>query len=79
MMMQDCEVSGIEGERVELGFEYGLYVEAVNQDKNRKLIEGVFEQVLGKRLRVKAIQKKSRAHVDETVGKLLQEFGGSLV
>ncbi len=79
MMMQGCEVSGVEGERVELGFEYGLYVEAVNQDKNRKLIEGVFEQVLGKRLRVKAIQKKAGIHADETIGELLQEFGGSVV
>ncbi|MEK7620225.1 MAG: DNA polymerase III subunit gamma/tau [Patescibacteria group bacterium] len=79
MMMQGCEVSGVEGERVELGFEYGLYVEAVNQDKNRKLIEGVFEQVLGKRLRVKAIQKKIGVQADDTVGELLQEFGGSVV
>ncbi|MCR4314530.1 MAG: hypothetical protein NUV84_04795, partial [Candidatus Uhrbacteria bacterium] len=79
MMMQGCEVSGIEGEHVELGFEYGLYVEAVNQDKNRKLIEGVFEQVLGKRLRVKAVQKKPTVHADETMSTLLQEFGGSIV
>ena len=78
MMMQSCEVSGIEGEHVELGFEYGLYVEAINQEKNRRLIEGVFEQVLGKRLHVKAIQKKENP-ADETVTGLLQEFGGSIV
>ncbi|MBI4257301.1 DNA polymerase III subunit gamma/tau [Candidatus Uhrbacteria bacterium] len=79
LLMQSCEVCGIEGEHVELGFEYGLYVETINQEKNRRLIEGVFEQVLGKKLRVKAIQKKMKASEDETVGVLLQEFGGSLV
>lgn len=79
MMMQFCEVSGIEGEHVELGFEYKLYVETINQDKNRRLIEKVFEQVLGKRLRVNAIQKKGSVQADETVGELLQEFGGSIV
>lgn len=79
MLMQSCEVCGVEGEHVELGFEYGLYVETINQDKNRRLIEGVFEQVLGKKLRVKAIHKKVRAPEDDTVGELLQEFGGTIV
>jgi DNA polymerase-3 subunit gamma/tau len=79
MLMQTCEVCGVEGEHVELGFEYGLYVETINQERNRKVIEGVLEQVLGKKLRVKAIQKKVRAPEDEAVGELLQEFGGTLV
>lgn len=79
MLMQSCEVCGVEGEHVELGFEYGLYVETINQEKNRRLIEGVFEQVLGKKLRVKAIHKKVRTPEDETVGELLQEFGGSIM
>jgi DNA polymerase III subunit gamma/tau len=78
MLMQSCEVSSIEGQHVELGFEYGLYVETVNQEKNRRLIEGVFEQVLGQKLRVKAIRKKASVHEDETVGNLLQEFGGTV-
>ncbi len=79
LMMKSCEVCGVEGEHVELGFEYGLYVETINQDKNRKLIEGVFEKVLGTRLRVKAIQKKASVQQDETVKGLIQEFGGSVV
>ena len=79
MMMKTCEVHGVEGEQVELGFEYDLYVDTVNQEKNRNLIEGVFETVLGRRMRVRAVQKKVKTPVDETVGNLLQEFGGSLV
>lgn len=78
MMMKTCEVSGVEGEYVELGFEYDLYVQTVNQEKNSRLIEGVFEQVLGKRMRVRAIQTK-KAEQDEAVQGLIQEFGGSLV
>ena len=35
LMMKGCEVRGVEGERVELGFEYDLYVQTVNQEKNR--------------------------------------------
>ena len=79
MMMKTCEVHGVEGEQVELGFEYDLYVDTINQEKNRNLIEGVFETVLGRRMRVRAVQKKVKTPVDETVGNLLQEFGGSLV
>ncbi|MBI4592514.1 DNA polymerase III subunit gamma/tau [Candidatus Uhrbacteria bacterium] len=79
MLMQSCEVCGVEGEHVELGFEYGLYVETINQDKNRKLIEGVFEQVLGKKLRVKAVHKKTKIAQDDAIGQLLHEFGGTVL
>lgn len=78
MMMKSCEVNGVEGGYVELGFEYDLYVQTVNQEKNSKLIEGVFENVLGKRMRVRAVQTK-KPEQDETVQGLIQEFGGSMV
>ncbi|NQV89423.1 MAG: DNA polymerase III subunit gamma/tau [Parcubacteria group bacterium] len=80
LMMRGCEVRGVEGERVELGFEYDLYVQTVNQEKNRNVIEGVLEQVLGKRMKIKAIQSKlGRGPADETVDSLIQDFGGSVV
>ncbi|NQV90737.1 DNA polymerase III subunit gamma/tau [Candidatus Uhrbacteria bacterium] len=78
MMMRSCEVNSVEGEYVELGFEYDIYVQTVNQEKNSRLIEGIFEQVLGKRLRVRAVQTK-KPEQDEAVQGLIQEFGGSLV
>jgi DNA polymerase-3 subunit gamma/tau len=76
MMMKDCEVSGVEGGQVEIGFDYDLYVQTVNQEKNRSVIEGVLEKVLGKRVRVKAVQK---AHKDEVVDELVEAFGGSAI
>jgi len=77
LMMKQCEVSGVEGERVELAFDFNLYVDTVNKEKNRTLIEGVLEQVLGKKLKIHAIQSK-KAQSDEVVNGLLQEFGGSV-
>ena len=78
MMMKSCEVHGIDGESVELSFDYDLYVQTVNQEKNRKTIEGVLEQVLGKKLKIRAIQAK-RGEADEVVNDLLTEFGGTVV
>lgn len=77
LFMQSCEVRGVEGDRVELGFEYDLYVQTVNQDKNRRMIENVFEKVLGKRMRVNAIQSKRSE--EPAIQELIVEFGGSLV
>ncbi len=76
LFMQSCEVCGVNGEHVELGFNYDLYVDTVNKDKNRTLIEGVLERVLGKRMKVKAVMKKSKT--DETIKDLVAQFGGSV-
>jgi hypothetical protein len=79
LMMQSCEISRLDGDHMDLGFEYDLYVQTVNQEKNRLVIEGVLEQVLGKRFRVRAIQSKNKPEQDETIQNLVQEFGGSLI
>ncbi len=77
LFMQSCEVRGVVDDKVELGFEYDLYVQTVNQDKNRKTIEDVFERVLGRRMKIKAIQSKRPE--EAAVQELLAEFGGSVV
>ncbi|MFA4845301.1 MAG: DNA polymerase III subunit gamma/tau [Patescibacteria group bacterium] len=77
LFMQSCEVHGVDGDHVELGFEYDLYVQTVNQEKNRRTIEDVFEKVLGRRMSVKAIQAKKP--VEAAVQELIAEFGGSVV
>ncbi len=46
-----------------------------HKDKNRKVIEDVLERVLGKRMKIRAVVKKSET--DETVAHLLEQFGGS--
>ena len=74
LFMQSCEVCGVTGEHVELGFAYDLYVQTVNKDKNRQVIEDVLEKVIGRRIKVKAIQKKHENEGD--LQKLMSEFGG---
>jgi DNA polymerase III subunit gamma/tau len=79
IMMKACEVSGVADDRVELGFKFDLYVDAVNKDKNRLLIEGVLEKVLGKRIRIKAVHTTSEIEQDENIQSLVHEFGGSVI
>lgn len=79
LMMKACEVTDLDGDRVELAFEYDLYVQTVNKEKNRTLIENVIEDVVGKRLRIKAVASDKRAENDEDVKHLIKEFGGSVI
>ncbi len=79
LMMKSCEVTGMRGDQVELAFDFDLYVQTVNKEKNRALIENVIEEVLGKRLRVRAIPSSKRAENDEVVQGLVEDFGGSVV
>lgn len=78
MMMKTCEVADVKDNLVELGFQFGLYVDTVNKEKNRTLIEGVLEQVLGKQVRVKAVQHQPKVE-DPNIQNLVQEFGGSVI
>ncbi|MBI5794338.1 DNA polymerase III subunit gamma/tau [Candidatus Uhrbacteria bacterium] len=77
LFMNSCELRSVAGNRVEIGFEHDLYVQTVNQEKNRRTIEDVFEKVLGKRLSVKAIQAKRPE--EAAVQELLAEFGGNVI
>lgn len=76
LLMQSCEICQINGEQVELGFDYDLYVDTINKDKNRKVIEQVLARVLGKTMRVKAIKKKIQQ--EDLVADLIQQFGGTV-
>lgn len=77
LFMQTCEVCGVEGEHVELGFEYELYVQTVNKEKNRQAIEDALERVLGQRIKVRAVAKKQK--VDDTAAFLASSFGGTII
>ncbi len=78
LFMQSCEVSQVSNDQVELAFEYDLYVQTVNKEKNRLVIEQVLKQVLGRSMRVRAVAAKPKI-VDETLSTLIGEFGGSIV
>ena len=77
LFLQSCEVHQVSGECVELTFGYDLYVQTVNKEKNRRLVESVLGRVLGKAVKVKAILSKEKKQ-DEAVSALLDAFGGSI-
>ncbi|MEK7614776.1 MAG: hypothetical protein AAB431_00115, partial [Patescibacteria group bacterium] len=77
LFMQSCEVSEVTAGHVELAFEYDLYVQTVNKEKNRLVIEEVLKRVLGRSMKVRAVAAKPKT--DETLSALIGEFGGSIV
>lgn len=76
LFLQACEVNSVGGDMVELAFEYDLYVQTVNKEKNRKLVESILERVLGKAVRIHAVLGKAKEK-DEVVASLMDAFGGS--
>lgn len=77
MVVQTGELSAVDGDSIEMSFAYSVYVEAINQDKNRKLLEQVFARVLGRPVRVKARHVKKE--VEQVVDQLIGAFGGNVV
>jgi len=75
LFLQSCEVKGVDADQVELSFAYDLYVQTMNKEKNRRLVESVLERVLGKAVKIKAVLGKSKE--DEAVASLIDAFGGS--
>ncbi len=78
LFLQACEMNSIKDNMLELGFEYDLYVQTINKDKNRKLVESILERVLGKAVKIRAVLSKGKQK-DETVSALLDAFGGSAI
>lgn len=76
LFLQACEVNSVGGDMVELAFEYDLYVQTVNKEKNRKLVESILERVLGRAVRIHAVLGKAKEK-DEVVASLMDAFGGS--
>lgn len=75
--LQGGTVTAINGDQIELSCGFQLHADAINKDKNRHIIEASCEQVLGKKVSVKAVYQHKEA--DDTVASLVQEFGGSVV
>ena len=77
LFMQSCSVSDVTDDRVELGFEFELYVQTVNKEKNRQVIEKALEQVMGKPMKIRAVTIKPKK--DEILDALVSQFGGGLI
>ena len=78
LFLQTCEVNSVTGDFLELAFEYDLYVQTVNKDKNRKLVESILERVLGRAVKIRAVLAKAKQS-DEVVSSLVDAFGGSAI
>lgn len=77
MVFQNGSISDIQGDILEMEFEYALHADTVNKTKNRRLIESIVKKVMGVQVRVQARHNKD--DTDETVDTLLNEFGGNVV
>jgi DNA polymerase-3 subunit gamma/tau len=77
LLLESGEVVDVVENTVHLGFAYDFYSETVNQEKNRRLIEGVLEKIFNCKLKVRGIYKKQE--VDDAAAALVEEFGGSVV
>lgn len=76
LFLQSCDIQEVKDGKVVLSFEYDLYVQTVNKDKNRKLVESILERVLGKPVRIHAVLADKK-QTDDVVGSLIDAFGGS--
>ncbi|MBU0645897.1 DNA polymerase III subunit gamma/tau [Patescibacteria group bacterium] len=77
IMIQAGQPSAVNGDQVEISFEYALYADTMNRDKNKKLLEEVMKKVIGKPLRIHAKHENLKA--DQAVSDLIDQFGGSVV
>jgi len=78
LFLQACEVNSGGDDHVELAFEYDLYVQTVNKEKNRRLVESILERVLGRSVKIRAVLAKAKQK-DDVVSSLVDAFGGSTV
>ncbi|MBI4598615.1 DNA polymerase III subunit gamma/tau [Candidatus Uhrbacteria bacterium] len=80
LIFQSGEIAAVEGDTVELRFEYSLHAETINRAKNKQLVEKILAEVLGSQVLIRAVHvpPKEEAH-DDAVLMLLQEFGGQAV
>lgn len=78
LFLQACEVNSAGDDHVELAFEYDLYVQTVNKEKNRRLVESILERVLGRSVKIRAVLAKAKQK-DDVVSSLVDAFGGSAV
>lgn len=77
LVIQSGNLEGIEGDELQIGFDYAFYAETLNQEKSRRVIEDILKQVYGEPLHVRGVYRQAQA--EEAASQLLEEFGGSVV
>jgi len=66
----------VEGNKVEVAFEYSLHLERVNNSKVREVIEKALHEILGVPLMFKAVVRKAKAASGDLLSNVLSTFGG---
>ena len=76
-MFQTGRLHAVNGSALEMAFDYALHVDMINQDKNRRLLEKILEEIYGKPLYVKGFHAQQESQ--GAVADLLENFGGQVV
>lgn len=75
--LHSATVTALNGNEIEFACGFELHADTINKEKNRQVIEGVCEQVMGKKVKIRATYQHTEA--DDAVATLVAEFGGSVV
>jgi len=77
LVIQSGNLEAMEGDELQISFDYAFYAETLNQEKSRRVIEDILKQVYGEPLHVRGVYRQAQA--EEAASQLLEEFGGSVV
>ncbi len=77
LVIQSGSLEKIEGNEIEMSFDYAFYAETLNQEKNRRVLEDILKQVYSEPLYMRGVYRQAQA--EETASQLLEEFGGAVV
>ncbi|PJA47504.1 hypothetical protein CO172_01060 [Candidatus Uhrbacteria bacterium CG_4_9_14_3_um_filter_36_7] len=81
LILQAGTLLQLQGEELQVVFEYRFHADTLNEVKHGLLIEEVLEKIMGKRIRFQAIYQKLSADLETeaTLSRLLDAFGGTAV
>ncbi|HBK33927.1 TPA: DNA polymerase III subunit gamma/tau [Candidatus Uhrbacteria bacterium] len=77
LVIQSGSLEKVEGNEIEMSFDYAFYAETLNQEKNRRVLGDILKQIYGEPLFVRGVYRQAQA--EETASQLLEEFGGAVV
>ncbi|MBI2551595.1 DNA polymerase III subunit gamma/tau [Candidatus Uhrbacteria bacterium] len=76
LIIQTGKILSINGNEVEMGFQYRLHADTVNQAKNQAMLGSILLEVLSCPLRIKGIY--ALAEADAATSDILEQFGGTV-
>ncbi len=77
LVLQNAKPVAIEGTCVHVGFEHKFHFETMEQTKNADILAKAINEIMQSSVTIRAIYLQKEA--DDTVGELVEAFGGSIV